>query len=125
MAHAKKKILLVDDSSTALMIERMMLDKSAYEVVTARDGREGVEKARAERPDLILMDVVMPNMTGLEACKALRENDTTKDIPIILVTTRGERETIEQGFACGCSDYVTKPINGVELLNKLRDQLGD
>ena len=125
MANAKKKILLVDDSSTALMIERMMLDKASYDIVTARDGLEGVAKAEQERPDLILMDVVMPNMTGLEACKTLRTKDSTKDIPIILVTTRGERETIEQGFACGCSDYVTKPINGVELLAKLRDQLGE
>jgi DNA-binding response OmpR family regulator len=122
-SQAKKRILVVDDSNTALMIEKMLLGKASYDVITARDGEEAVRKAIAERPDLILMDVVMPTMTGLEACRALRAHDTTKATPIILVTTRGERETVEQGYASGCSDYVTKPINGLELLSKLRDQL--
>jgi CheY-like chemotaxis protein len=125
MSPKKKKILLVDDSSTALMIEKMLLGKASYDVITARDGREGVEKALAERPDLILMDVVMPTMTGLEACRVLRQNASTMRTPIILVTTRGESEGVEAGFASGCSDYVTKPINGLELLSKLRDQLGE
>lgn len=121
----RKKILLVDDSSTALMIERMLLSKSSYELVTARDGREAVAKATSELPDLILMDVIMPHMTGLEACRALRAQEVTRAIPIILVTSRGENETVETGFASGCNDYVTKPINGLELLTKLRDQLGE
>jgi CheY-like chemotaxis protein len=125
MSQTKKRILLVDDSNTALMIEKMLLGKASYDVITARDGDEAVKKAIVERPDLILMDVVMPTMTGLEACRALRANESTKTTPIILVTTRGERETVEQGYASGCSDYVTKPINGLELLSKLRDQLGE
>jgi CheY-like chemotaxis protein len=120
----KKKILLVDDSSTALMIERMLLNGASYELSVARDGREAVQKATAERPDLILMDVVMPNMTGIEACRELRSREETKAIPIILVTTRGESENVEKGFASGCSDYVTKPINGLELLTKLKNHLG-
>lgn len=121
----RKKVLLVDDSSTALMIEKMLLAKTSYDCVTARDGVEAIEKARSERPDLILMDVVMPNMTGIDACKALRTADATKEIPIILVTTRGENENVEAGFASGCSDYVTKPINGPELMTKLRNLLGE
>ena len=116
---------MVDDSSTALMIERMLLGKAPYDILTARDGREGVEVAIAEMPDLILMDVVMPTMTGLQACRALRGNESTRTIPIILVTTRGERETVEEGFASGCNDFVTKPIDGLELLSKMRDQLGE
>jgi CheY-like chemotaxis protein len=125
MIKRKKKVLLVDDSSTALMIEQMLLSKASYDIVTARDGREAVHTATQELPDLILMDVVMPNMTGLEACRALRAQESTKAIPIILVTTRGENESVETGFASGCNDYVTKPINGLELLTKLRDQLGE
>jgi DNA-binding response OmpR family regulator len=125
LVMAKKKILLVDDSSTALMIEGMLLGRAPYDVVTARDGREAVAKARSESPDLILMDVMMPNMTGIEACRALREQDTTRRIPIILVTTRGETESVEKGYASGCNDYVTKPINGIELLAKIRNQLGE
>ena len=120
----RKKILLVDDSSTVLLMEKMILSKSEYDVVTARDGVEGVEKAKNEHPDLILMDVVMPRMDGFEAVRKLREDDATKAIPVIMVTTRGELQSVETGYASGCSDYVTKPINGLELLTKVRSCLG-
>ncbi len=75
-------------------------------------------------PDLILMDVVMPRMTGIEACRQIRLQDATRHIPIILVTTRGEPENVEQGYASGCNDYVTKPINGAELISKIEDLIG-
>lgn len=120
----RKKILLVDDSSTVLLMEKMILSKSEYDVVTARDGLEGIEKAKVERPDLILMDVVMPRMDGFEAVRKLREDEATKAIPVIMVTTRGELQSVETGYASGCSDYVTKPINGLELLTKVRSCLG-
>ncbi len=120
----RKKILLVDDSSTVLLMERMILSKNQYDVVTAKDGIEGVEKAVAERPDLILMDVVMPRMDGFEACRKLREQEDTKAIPVIMVTTRGELASVETGYAAGCNEYVTKPINGLELLAKVRSCLG-
>jgi DNA-binding response OmpR family regulator len=120
----RKKILLVDDSSTVLLMERMILSKSEYDVVTAKDGQEGLDKALAEKPDLILMDVVMPRMDGFEACRRLREREDTKGIPVIMVTTRGELASLETGYASGCSDYVTKPINGLELLAKVRSCLG-
>lgn len=120
MSDRKRKILLVDDSNTALMVERLLLGGASYDIVTARDGREAVEKAAVERPDLILMDVMMPNMTGIEACRALRAMPSTRDIPIILVTTRGEPENVGRGLASGCSDYITKPIDGAELMAKVR-----
>jgi DNA-binding response OmpR family regulator len=120
----RKKILLVDDSSTVLLMERMILSKNDYDVVTARDGMEGLEKARAERPDLILMDVVMPRMDGFEAVRKLREEEETREIPVIMVTTRGELSSVENGYASGCNEYVTKPINGLELLAKVRSCLG-
>jgi CheY-like chemotaxis protein len=119
-----KKILLVDDSKTALFVESMILRKGPYDLVTASDGVEAVEKAMAERPDLILMDVVMPRMGDFEACQALRECKDRQAIPIIMVTTRGEAANVETGFVSGCSDYVTKPINAVELLAKVSDHLG-
>jgi len=121
----KKKILLVDDSKTVLMMEQMILNKAAYELVIANDGRQAIAKANAERPDLILMDVMMPEMGGFEACAALRSVEATRGIPIIMVTTRGEAESIEKGYASGCSDYITKPINGMELLSKLKNYLGE
>lgn len=118
-----KKILLVDDSETALLMERRILRSRPWELVVAHDGAEALDKARAEKPDVIVMDVVMPRMGGFEACQRLRESDDTRDIPIILVTTRGEPENVETGFRSGCSDYVTKPINSLELLSKLSSYL--
>lgn len=119
-----KKILLVDDSSTVLMMERMILAAERFEIVTASNGQEGYERARSEKPNLILMDVVMPLMGGLEAVRALRADAVTRHVPIIMVTTRGEAESMELGFASGCNDYVTKPINSAELLAKVRSLLG-
>ena len=120
---SKKKILVVDDSKTAMFMVTTILRKGSYQVITADDGQRAVEVAVSERPDLILMDVIMPRMTGFEACRELRQRDETKTTPIILVTTRGEAENIETGFDSGCTDYVTKPINGQELLAKVRDHI--
>ncbi|MGH7774851.1 MAG: response regulator [Candidatus Binatia bacterium] len=122
---ARKKILLVDDSQTVLMMEQMILKKGAYDIVTARDGKEAVAKAVEVKPDLILMDIVMPNMNGFDAVKLLRQQEETKAIPILMVTTRGEQESMETGYESGCSDYVTKPINSVELLTKIKNLLGE
>jgi DNA-binding response OmpR family regulator len=121
----RKKILLADDSTTALMMEQAILARGAYDVVVARDGRAAVQLAVDEAPDLIILDVVMPCMDGFEACRELRRLEATRATPIIMVTTRGEPRNIETGYEAGCSDYVTKPINGPELASKVRDLLGD
>jgi CheY-like chemotaxis protein len=120
----KKKILLVDDSSTVILMEKMILSKGPYEIVTARDGVEGVAKAKSEQPDVILLDVMMPNLDGLSACAAIRNDEATAHIPIVMVTTRGEEQNMETAYRNGCTDYVTKPINGLELLTKLNNILG-
>jgi CheY-like chemotaxis protein len=120
----RKKVLLVDDSNTVLMMEKMILSKGPFDVVTAHDGAEGVIKAKSEQPDIILLDVVMPNLDGLSACAVIRNDPSTKHIPIVMVTTRGEEQNIETAFRNGCTDYVTKPINGLELLTKLYNILG-
>ncbi|HKR99367.1 MAG TPA: response regulator, partial [Candidatus Dormibacteraeota bacterium] len=112
----RKKILLVDDSSTILMMEKFILRNDPYVIVTATNGEEAVRKAETERPDLILLDVIMPRMSGFEACRLIRDNEVSKYIPIIMVTTRGEAANVETGWVVGCTDYVTKPINAVELL---------
>lgn len=117
-----KKILVVDDSQVVLMKARMILG-TRYEPVFATNGEEAVEKALEEDPDLILMDVVMPKMDGFEACRSIRDNPDTNGIPIIMVTTRGEPVNVEMGYASGCNDYITKPIDGAELLRKLENLL--
>lgn len=120
----RKKILLVDDAPTVLMMERMILGKE-YDLATATDGEAAVAKALSERPDLILMDVVMPKLDGYAACRQIRRQALIRDIPIIMVTTRAEEENVEFGFESGCNDYVAKPINCLELLTKVRNYLGE
>jgi len=121
-----KKILVVDDSKTALMMEREILERrTKHQCITAADGLEAVEKAEQERPDLILMDVVMPRMNGFEACKKMRQQPGTCEIPIVLVTTRGEESYMEAGFQSGCNDYITKPVNGTELVALIQSYLGE
>jgi DNA-binding response OmpR family regulator len=124
-AAARKKILLVDDSATTHLWIRMILNKTEYDMVSARDGEEGVRAALAENPDLILMDVVMPRLDGFGATQRLRQSPATRQTPIIMVTTRGEARNVETGFESGCSDYITKPIDGLELLAKVRSFLGE
>ena len=119
----RKTILLVDDSNTILMMEKFILAKGGYDLITAMNGEEAVAKAQSARPDLILMDVIMPKMSGFEACHRLREIEETKRTPIIMVTTRGEAANVEAGWSNGCTDYVTKPINAVELLAKVQNLL--
>jgi CheY-like chemotaxis protein len=119
-----KKVLAVDDQNTVLMLERMMLSSAGFDVVTARDGEEALEKAAAERPDLILLDVMMPKMDGYAACRALRERPETKSTPILMVTTRSEVTNMQTGYAAGCNEYVTKPFNAVELVAIVQRYLG-
>lgn len=123
---SNKKILLVDDSCTARLVNRMIFSqKSNYVLISAIDGKEAVESAKRERPDLILMDIVMPRMTGLEACRELKKDKDTEKIPVILLTTRGEEQYVQEGYASGCSDYLTKPVNDAELLDLLKAYLGE
>ena len=121
---AIKRILIVDDSPTERHVLNDMLTKAGYEVVASDNGEDAILKARTIKPDLILMDVIMPRKTGFEACRELKRREDTKSIPVILVTTRGEGENVEAGFQSGCNDYVTKPINAQELLTKVRDHMG-
>ena len=122
---ASRKILLVDDSETVLQMEQMILAKSSYELILARDGEEGVAKALTTQPDLILMDVVMPKMNGFEAVKQLRENAQTRSVPIVMVTSKAEAESMETGYQTGCSDYIIKPIDQLELMMKVKNLLGE
>jgi CheY-like chemotaxis protein len=121
----RKKILVVDDSKTALLMTSLILKKGPYDLVTAEDGEDALRRTAIEKPDLILMDVVMPKMTGFEACRELQKQAATRAIPIIMLTTRGEVANLETGFESGCTDYVTKPIDSLVLLSKVKDCLGD
>ena len=121
----RKKILLVDDSMTILMMEKCILQNGPYDLITANNGEEAVQKAAVHKPDLILLDVIMPKMGGFETCRALRASAATMSTPIVMVTTRGEAANVEEGWSSGCTDYVTKPIDSTELLAKVTSLLGE
>ena len=107
------------------MNEKMILRSSRkYLLLEAKDGAEAVAIAKVEKPDLIVMDIVMPKMDGIDACRALRSHEATKKIPIIMVTTRGEAENVEAGYSAGCNDYITKPVNSGELMKKVENLIG-
>jgi DNA-binding response OmpR family regulator len=125
MTHssARKRILLVDDSPTAILWHRLILESDNYEILVASDGDEGVRLARAERPDLVLLDVVMPRMNGFEALRALRAAPELRATPILMVTTRSEMTNVMEGYESGCNEYITKPVDRAELLAKVRSCL--
>ncbi|HEV8411048.1 MAG TPA: response regulator [Gemmatimonadaceae bacterium] len=113
-----RRILVADDSATAREWLRRRLE-GRYEVSLARDGNEAVVSAIAARPDLILLDVEMPGVDGLAACRALRSMPATRAVPIILVTSHTEPFDVESGFASGCTDYIGKPVDETELIEKV------
>ena len=119
----KKKILLVDDSPTAILWQRLILEDDPYDILVANDGEEGIRVAKAERPDLVLLDVVMPRMNGFETLRALRADAALSAMPILMVTTRSEMLNVMEGYESGCNEYITKPVDRTELLTKVRSYL--
>jgi twitching motility two-component system response regulator PilH len=114
-----KKILLVDDSPTERHSINEILVKGGYEVVIAEDGEKGIAKAKSDKPDLVLMDVVMPGMNGFQACRAITSDESTKHIPVILCTSKNQETDKVWGMRQGAKDYVTKPVAANELLVKI------
>lgn len=114
-----KNVLIIDDSPTERHILSQLLLAGGYQVSTAENGEEGIERARQTKPDLILMDVVMPGANGFQATRALSKDEATKDIPVIICTTKNQETDKVWGMRQGARDYVTKPINGPALLAKI------
>ncbi len=118
---AGEKILDIDDSPTVQRLIEMILSSQGYQVVLASDGEEGVAKARSERPEVILVDFVMPKMNGFQVCKTLKEDPNFKDTPIILVTSKGDKVGSKFVDVLGITEYFTKPFQPDELLAKIRE----
>lgn len=118
-----KKILVIDDLPENVFILQDRLVQEGYEVVTAYDGNEGIEKAYATLPDLVLLDVMMPDISGFEVCKILTQSEKTKHIPIILVTAKASAEDMKEGLESGAFDYVKKPFNRIELMARVKSAL--
>ena len=114
-----KTVLVVDDSPTERHVLVELLTRNGYQVITAENGEEGVEKAKRELPDLILMDVVMPGLNGYQATRTLTRDEVTKHIPIIVCTSKGQETDKIWGLRQGALDYIVKPVNGADLLSKI------
>jgi twitching motility two-component system response regulator PilH len=114
-----KKILVVDDSPTERHVLGELLVRSGYMVITAESGEEAITKAKAEMPDLILMDVVMPGINGFQATRTLTRDETTRRIPVIMCTSKDQETDKIWGMRQGAQDYLTKPIDPTALLGKI------
>lgn len=117
------KVLIVDDSPTEIHILSKTLQNDGHEVIVAGDGEEGIAKAKSELPDLILMDVVMPGLNGFQATRKIHRNASTKEIPIIIVTTKDQDTDREWGMRQGASDYLVKPVDTAALSQKVKSFL--
>lgn len=117
------QILIVDDSPTEAHVLKGMLEKHGFEIETAENGAEGIERAKELKPDLILMDVVMPGPNGFQATRQLTKDSATKDIPVIIVTTKDQETDRVWGMRQGAKDFLTKPVAEKTLMDKINAAL--
>jgi DNA-binding response OmpR family regulator len=119
----KAKILVADDIKQNVKLLRVILTAAEYDVIEAYDGNEALEKARTENPDLILLDIMMPKLTGYEVCQKLRAEEATKNVPIIMITALHEMNDRIKGIEAGADDFISKPFNKTELLARVKSLL--
>lgn len=119
----KSKILLVDDEKDLVEIVSNRLQASGYEVIVAYDGQEALDKARKEKPDLIILDLMLPKMDGYKVCRMLKFDEKYKHIPIIMFTARAQGEDEKMGMEVGANAYMTKPFEPQVLLAKIKELL--
>jgi two-component system alkaline phosphatase synthesis response regulator PhoP len=121
---SKGKILVVDDEIYIVHILDFSLGMEGYEVITALDGEQALERMKAERPDLVVLDIMMPKLDGYEVCKAIKSNPTTKQTPVILLSAKGRNVDQKLGFDVGADDYITKPFSPRKLVERINQLLG-
>ncbi|HYW91446.1 MAG TPA: response regulator [Gammaproteobacteria bacterium] len=118
------KILIVDDSPTEVYLLQNMVEKHGFETVVANSGEEGIQQAIETRPDAIIMDIVMPGMSGFQATRRLSKDAQTANIPVVIVTTKDQETDRIWGLRQGAVDYIMKPVKEQELVDKLRAAIG-
>ncbi|MFP4498148.1 MAG: response regulator transcription factor [Vulcanimicrobiota bacterium] len=119
----RKKVLIVDDEAHIVELVRVCLEDTDYDILEAYDGQEALDKATDELPDLILLDVMLPKMDGYEVCKALKGNENTSSIPIVMLTAKRQEVDKVKGFQAGADSYMTKPFSPLRLLTELEERL--
>jgi two-component system, OmpR family, alkaline phosphatase synthesis response regulator PhoP len=123
MTMPKSKILIADDNATNVELLEVYLADCDCEVATAADGRQTLDKVAECQPDLILLDIMMPKLSGFEVCKTLKRDPKTSQIMILMVTALNELGDIERAVAAGCDDFLSKPVNKLELLKRVENML--
>ncbi|HWC14790.1 MAG TPA: response regulator [Actinomycetota bacterium] len=116
MTPGEKRILIADDDPVILRLLQVNLELEGYEVVTANNGQEAVDAAGVQKPDLVILDIMMPRLDGYQACEKLKADHTTKDIPVIFLSAKAQQGDIDRGKSYGVVDYLTKPFDPSELL---------
>lgn len=114
-----KRILIVEDNENNMYLISFILKKGGYEIIQAWSGEEGVELAKKERPDLIVMDIMLPGIDGYEATKRIRETDDAKEIPVVALTSYAMVGDREKAFAAGCAGYIEKPLDPEKILEEI------
>ena len=120
---AKKVLIIEDHPSTAEMLANL-LKLEGIDPICAPDGKSGIEKTKSKKPDLVLLDIMMPEMSGLDVCKKLKTDPETSKIPIIIVSVRGSDEAIKMGMECGANEYIPKPFDPFKLIEVVKRYLG-
>ncbi|HEU5311274.1 MAG TPA: response regulator, partial [Candidatus Eisenbacteria bacterium] len=121
---SKGKVLVVDDEIYIVHILDFSLGMEGYEVITALDGEQALERMKSERPDLVVLDIMMPKLDGYEVCKAIKSNPSTKQTPVILLSAKGRNVDQKLGFDVGADDYITKPFSPRKLVERINQLLG-
>ena len=121
----KKQILVVDDEIGALTLIGIMLERGGFSVLKAKDGKTALTVLDQNTPDLIILDVMMPGMNGIDLCKVIRDRADTGKIPVLILSARGDAESIMHGIEAGANDYLPKPILHHDLVAKVRLMLGE
>jgi len=121
MTELKRRILVIEDEKEMLEAVRLRLEANSYEVIAASDGAEGLSQARSEKPDLIVMDIMLPKMDGFTVCRMLKFDENYKNTPIIMLTARTQEMDVARGKEMGADAYLTKPFKSEELLAKIKE----
>jgi DNA-binding response OmpR family regulator len=121
---SKGKILVVDDEIYIVHILDFSLGMEGYEVITALDGEQALERLKADKPDLVVLDIMMPKLDGYEVCKVIKSNAATKGTPVILLSAKGRNVDQKMGFDVGADDYITKPFSPRKLVERINQLLG-
>jgi DNA-binding response OmpR family regulator len=120
-----KRVIIVDDDRDLCQMLKMRLERDGFETKVAGNGLRLISSLRVDRPDLILLDVMMSWIDGFDLCKALKQNPEFSNIPVFIMSGRTSPKDVERGYACGCTDYFTKPLDFKHLVQRIREAIGE